>query len=685
MIKSSHNFLLRYKSFLARLFVLWLLFLLGLLFLIDSTSSKFNIFFTTRAQSSFQKTLDADLKHLVVEGNVVATSTLLKQEIQAKDSYGILKILAEQKTQRNIPLLSVTDAQGFVLTRADPTLPRNDNTFISSVAGREASRGNNVSGYTYNETLTNTGQIVMSTGRPIYDSNTLIGSLFTSRFVDNIYSKQITSSNKVQGTNVAFYTKNHGIISSSFSDPKDIALLQRYFNTGTMWIENGKSDAIFNLNNNYYYLKNIQLPSTNQEEVGALLFIPIFVTGRMIFVIILLFVGATITLVRIRTYIKMGEKTKAFVLFFISIIILISSILLCIHSYLTLSKNSVSLYSPDGNNAIYNSTLRFSPDSGVFNSNSEQTISVILDTGGEAINVVGLDIDYNPDEMEISSIDDSTSACDYVVEKNIDDTAGRVTFSCALLHTLDHPQNTVIARLIVHPKTLGQSVLRFASSTTVKANDGLATDVLRMTTNASYTFLDNIETLVNQTETNDTLDKEIIYSTSHPNSERWYNKNFAHFIWTTESNEKFRYSISTDTPDILLKDVYATTTSNVLSFRNLQDGLYYFNLAEEKNGQLGPVTNYAFKVDTTPPKDVQLIASQEDLSAGDVVRFMVNATDTASGLASGFYIKVDNHILYPVKNIAYIPFPETGTYTITARIFDKANNYSDVTKVMTVK
>lgn len=685
MIKPSYSFLLRHKIFLARVFIFWFAFLLVLHFLVDTTSAKFNFFFTTRAQSSFQKTLDSDLNHLVMEGNVVAASTLLKQEIKAKDSYGILKILAEQKTQRDIPLLSVTDAQGFVLTRADPTLPRNDNSFLSSVAGGRVSQGNSVSGYVYNETLTGTGQIIMSTGRPVYDSDTLIGSLFTSRFLDNAYSKQITTSNKVRGTNVAFYTQNHGIISSSFSDPKDITLLQRYFNTGTMWIENGKSDAIFNLNNKYYYLKNIQLPSTDQEAVGALLLVPIFVVGRMMFVIILLLVGAIITLTRVRSYVKIGKRSQAFVLCFASVTILISSILLCIHSYLILSKNSIPLYSPNGNNAIYNSTLRFSPDSGIFNANNDQIVSVILDTGGESINVVGLDIDYNPNEMEISSIDDSTSACDYIVEKSIDDIAGKITFSCALLHTLDHPQNTVIARLMIHPKTLGQSVLRFASSTTVKASDGLATDVLRMTTNASYTFLDKIETLVNQTETTGSLHKEIVYSTSHPNSERWYNKTSVRFMWTAEQNEKFRYSISTDTPDMLLQDIYTATTSNILGLRNVQDGLYYFNLAEEKNGQLGPITNYKFKVDITPPKDVQLIASQEEVSAGDMVRFMVTATDTASGLASGFYIKVDNHILYPVKNIAYIPFPEAGTYTITARVFDKANNYSDVTKVITVK
>ncbi len=675
MIQPAYLFLLRNRKLISKIIFVWIIIFYAIYFVNPEIRKYITSSVVNTSQFSLRSALDADLNYFTKEGDSLASSSVLKDELKKHDSYSILKILTEQKEQKHLNLLTITDSQGFVITRASAALPRNDNVFLSSVPGRIVIGGKHISGYF--EGVVNPMNVYMITGRPILDAdNTVLGALFVSNSLDDTYAKLLSEKNRVSGSEVVFYNKQHGIAGSSF-DATSSKALQAYFGLGSSWIKNSESDRLFTINNKFYLLRNIPL----SEQTGVLLFVPIFTEVRIALGLVAIFLFGVFTIHTIVRRIRKGEKHEAWIYAVTGTAVMVVAFLTGLYIYKTVTYGAITLTRPE--QAIYNSVLRFSPDSGPFSKDSDQFISVIVDTGGESVNAIQINVTYNPDELEIYSLDDSSSVCDYIIEKVINNKEGSLKFSCAIIHTANNTHNSTVVRLLIHPKVTGLVSLHFANGTSVKANDGLGTEVLRQTIDASYIFLDKIESLINKQESS-TPGKVIVYSMTHPNTERWYTNPNIQMVWSSKIGIINRYALTKDAPGTL-KDTYSTTTASSIVVTAPTDGIYYFNVAEEIKGKLGAVTSLPIHIDMSAPEKVTLSASETQISHGSTVRFMVDATDITSGVASGYYVRVDDHLLYPVKGVTYMPFPEKGTFAVTARVFDKAGNWSESTQTITVK
>ena len=674
MLRSSISFFVVNRILFLKVFVIWAVIIAVANYSNPPFRKMLTSYLVNKSQVSFENTLNDELGRFKKVGDDFAYSPILQQKLKERDPYDLLKLLTEQKEKHSLRLLSVTDKDGFVITRADQTLPRNDNLFISTIFGRKVMGGEKVKGYY--EGYLNPSALYMVTGRPVFDEkNAMVGSLFVGDELNTAYAKKIAKQNSLRGTQVAFYNKSKGIGGSSFEDVETLKTLQLYFNSGSDWIKNGKTDTVFSLGNDFYFLKNIVL----SEDGGALLFVPLFAPYRILFFVVLLltFVGFSIRAIKARIHKK--ERNVAFIYTVVTLITTISLLFSAVYLYKSITDKFISIKMTD--RLIYNSTLHLSPEGGLFALADDQFISVVLNTGGEDINAIEARISYNPEELEIMTIDDSASICDYTIEKNIDNTQGKIVYACAIVHDIFEGTNLNVLRLLVHAKTTKRVSLSFDEGTSVRANDGLGTEVLRKAVNGSYLFIDSIESFFDKKENN----LPILYSETHFNTERWYKRDKIDMVWSLKNEGIMRYSLSKEKPDSLLEK-YSTTTEHFVSVKAPEDGLYYFNIAEEKDDTvIGEVASFSIRVDRTPPENVMLTQSDEHIRAGDVVRFMITAEDKASGIASGYYLKTSESIFYPVNGVVYVPFPEKGTYSITARVFDNANNYTDVTNVVEVK
>lgn len=321
--------------------------------------------------------------------------------------------------------------------------------------------------------------------------------------------------------------------------------------------------------------------------------------------------------------------------------------------------------------AIYNSTLRFNPEFGVYNKRYAQDIQIVISPGGEAINAVQAVVKYDPSLIKVTDILFTNSFCDpgMVIEREIDNINGQVKIQCGLPNPGYSKPDGVVADLLVQPIKDGIFNLSFdPQNSRVLANDGLGTDVLRTATNGAYRVAINNAPV-------------FIFSPTHPNNSRWYNQKEIRFNWQRYFGYQYSYFFGTSLAD-QTKATFTLWDNQTISVRD--DGKYYFSLTGIK-GKTIATDVFSVQIDSTPPEVPRILASQTEILEGQVVRFKFASKDNLSGLQKNYYVKFDNNVFFPVANQLDVPFYGKGIHKVTVRAFDNANNFSDASLNINVK
>ncbi|MCX6741158.1 MAG: hypothetical protein NTY61_02045, partial [Candidatus Parcubacteria bacterium] len=348
-------------------------------------------------------------------------------------------------------------------------------------------------------------------------------------------------------------------------------------------------------------------------------------------------------------------------------LILFCVLFFCVNRYI--AKKYININIPGV--LIYNSTLNFYPSYDIFDVHYPQTVVIKVNTGGEAINMAEVSVDYDPSLIRVSDILTDNSFCDQKLffKKEIDAQKGEARIVCGLPTPGFSGVDGTVAELVIQPLRTGNLVLSFGADTHVLANDGLGTDVLRQANNSFYQILDYYG------QEKPGIPAVIPFSVTHPNSEQWYNSRTVRFSWIGQSGLKYDYWLD---QEFNSKPVNPkATTDNMVILNVPDDGIFYFHIAAEKNGQMGVATNYKLKIDSMPPLPPIIQASALRVKAGTVVRFNFSGQDDTSGLQPNYYVNLGGGISLPSLPRLYVPFSSVGTHVITVRVFDQAGNYSD--------
>jgi hypothetical protein len=103
-------------------------------------------------------------------------------------------------------------------------------------------------------------------------------------------------------------------------------------------------------------------------------------------------------------------------------------------------------------------------------------INIVVDSGDQSINAVGVIIDYDPAKAKIRDLDFTQSFCELFIEKIIDTRKGQIRILCG------KPNPGLLGLGIVGSirltKIYPNAQFNFNSETQVLANDGLGTNVL---------------------------------------------------------------------------------------------------------------------------------------------------------------------------------------------------------------
>lgn len=607
---------------------------------------------------------------LVQEANVIQAAVW--QEAKNPDYAGAiaagdlrrLRILVGQAAKKTGAEFSIADAAGTALARSEVENARGDVVSVSTSWGRAFRAGLYAASFATGSAY----PLILVSSAPLRDADATVGALFARQIINNQFAEKFQQNYLDLFADVVFFDTRIGVIASSFSDQK--GGLKKQIESFIVPTHVSKIEYIperFRFGASSYYTATVPLPATESSFPGAML-IMVSIKDSAVALIFaafatLFFLLFDLILYRFVPWITRRQDVYSQEIAFASMLLVTAFV----SSWLTIHYSTplpIRTLEP-----IYNSTMSLSPETRIITAGSEFSVDLDLTTGGEEINAVEASVLYDPQTVVVKDVVMDHSFCPsaFVIERTFDNDAGIASVACVVPGGISPDSASVLATLVLEPRSVGAFSLRFASSTSVLANDGLGTNVLRETTDGSYSVISGTSSIA-------------LFSPTHPNSERWYNTTSVQFYWDEPEGETAdEYQLHSS---IVPSTEWATTTSTSVLIEAPGDGTYYFHLREADGSLAVP---YKIQIDSMPPPPPTLRASGTAIKAGEVVRLELENSDTAASKRSGFYLRINDGILLPVGDKVVLPFPKKGVYRLTAQVFDVAENASQNSLIITVE
>jgi len=319
-------------------------------------------------------------------------------------------------------------------------------------------------------------------------------------------------------------------------------------------------------------------------------------------------------------------------------------------------------------------SLYLAPSEGTFFVGNTFDISVFVNTGGNDINAVQADLKFDPKKIQVASPTAGKSFISvWIAQPNYSNVDGNISFRGGIPSPGINTTAGLVSTITFRAITPGTTSITFADSSKMLLNDGQGTNILTSLSRGVYTI------------TIPPPEGPKVYSSTHPDQNKWYKNNNPTFSWERESDvSDFSYSFDQDsygTPDNNSEGDYTS-----VSYSDVRDGLWYFHVKAKKGNIWGGTSHYLVQIDSTPPATFTPIIdpSAKTTEKQPLVSFFT--TDALSGIdhyelkyinvtlenedkATGFFIEASS----PYR----LPSLEPGRYIVVVRAFDAAGNYQE--------
>lgn len=317
-------------------------------------------------------------------------------------------------------------------------------------------------------------------------------------------------------------------------------------------------------------------------------------------------------------------------------------------------------------------TLYLSPTSGSFISESTFDISILVNTGDQAINAVSVDLEFPPDKLQIVRSEPSSSVISvWIAQPTFSNKDGRISLTGGLPTPGVNSSAANIITIQFRAKNAGVAKIHFSSNSKVLANDGNGTNILSSTNDSTF----NITAKPQAGPT--------ISSPTHPDQNSWYNNNSPSFNWDGGTGvEAISYEF--DRNPSTEPDTTAETFVTATSMKTQDDGTWYFHLRIKAEGVWSGTGHYKTQIDTTPPAKFSPVVDPSRAKVSERVITTFQTTDALSGI-NYYEIKVESMEgqagesgLFTEQQSPYVlPTLIEGEYRVIVRAFDKAGNITE--------
>jgi len=333
--------------------------------------------------------------------------------------------------------------------------------------------------------------------------------------------------------------------------------------------------------------------------------------------------------------------------------------------------------------------LYFSPSSGSYNIGQTFTVSVYVSSAEQTMNAASGVISFPPDKLEVNSLSKTGSIFNlWVQEPLFVNLAGTVQFEGIVLNPGFIGSSGKIISVNFKVKSAGTATLFFSSGSAL-ANDGKGTNILTAMNSGVYDLKATVvapppsggeEEYVPLPTPGGTPAAPIVYSLTHPDSEKWYSNNAPEFAWNLPSDVTgvsiYLSKSSASNPGSLPDGLFSSK-----SYKDIEDGIWYFHIKARNSFGWGPIAHRKVLIDTEKPQlfETKIDNGGDSTNPTPIIHF--KAVDYISGIEY-YEVKIgEEQDVIPVKvagtvvsNPYEMPPQSPGKHTIIIKAVDAANN-----------
>ncbi|MDQ5952141.1 MAG: hypothetical protein QG626_268 [Patescibacteria group bacterium] len=343
-------------------------------------------------------------------------------------------------------------------------------------------------------------------------------------------------------------------------------------------------------------------------------------------------------------------------------------------AYVCLLSLSLFLWSPafvQAETSAPQVNLFFSPSTQSVIEGSTFQVSLYLDTKGQSMSTMELNVKYPQDLMEIVTPSAGQSLIQLWLQpptySNTEGTAHLV----GLIPNGVVTESGLITTMTFRALSSGKGEITLQSNSQILANDGLGTAAQASFGRATYTITPKPPAGAR------------VFSPTHPFETNWYKERNTVIGWDQDpAVDGFSFSLNTEPSSI--PDEISEGTGTVANFEGLTDGLHYFHIRASKQGVWGPTTHFLLRIDSLLPAAFK--PTVDVVQGDDTERRLVSffTTDSLSGIDHyevGIIDKTESPDLSPVFVQAESPFQFTADpthkYRVVVRAVDASGNVRD--------
>lgn len=324
-----------------------------------------------------------------------------------------------------------------------------------------------------------------------------------------------------------------------------------------------------------------------------------------------------------------------------------------------------------------------SPTSGAFTVGSTFDVQILLNTEGKSVNALDVDLRFPPDKLQLVTPKTNLSVISvWTSQPQFNNATGQVRLQGGIPRGIN-VNNALVATLTFRVRSVGTAIVRFSTDNSkVLLNDGQGTNDLRHQEDALYTLI-----------LPPPAGPQVV-SETHPNQGIWYANPSAILSWAN-SEEVQNYSYIFNEDPVTVPDDSGDGKRGQIVYKNIPDGRHYFHIKALRDGVWGGVTHFAVSIDSEPPAQfpISILPAARTSTRDPIIKF--GTTDQSSGIdhyelkivplqPQGTEKKDDQSLFIEVDSPYVAQKMEPGSYDVFVRAYDKAGNYQEVIKRLTI-
>ncbi|MFA6587952.1 MAG: cohesin domain-containing protein [Patescibacteria group bacterium] len=325
-------------------------------------------------------------------------------------------------------------------------------------------------------------------------------------------------------------------------------------------------------------------------------------------------------------------------------------------------------------------SLLLSPTSASLQVGQSKIISIIVASSDQAMNASQAVLSFPTSKLQVTGLSKAGLFSYWTQEPSYSNSSGTITFGGGMPTPGYKGSGRSIFSITFKAKATGTAKITYTSGS-VFANDGEGTNIIKSYGSSTLTI--SAATPVNTAPEPEptpqpnqpSIVAPSVTSTTHPNSDSWYNKPDISLTWTRPNNN-FGVSyildqVATTTPDEALE-----TNTGSEDFKQTADGVWYFHIRAKYSTGWSNTTHFKIQIDTRPPENFSPQISREGGTGNPNVILIFSTTDSLSGV-SGYAIAYDANNFVTVTSPYTLKNQKAGLHQYTVRATDRAGNSRD--------